>query len=233
MFQLTALLRSSGRHELLGILLCLIFGALSGCGIQNPVIDTLRYALPGGRQFVDLQPGIEYLVVEFDGHASVMALGSRRVEGVASLEDVVESWYNGQGEMLVLRNGRIYQSIGMSQELRHQDAHPPRWRELAQSSSKVTWVRQLDRMPGYRFENEEQITTGAIPTPNEKIDGVSPSAQWFMDEVESQTRQARPWRFTQRFAVLNDSVVYSEQCVSETVCLKLRPLGMVVAQKNH
>ncbi len=230
--QLNLLLFAMGRRVCMRLCLCLCFALLSGCGIQNPVIDTFLYALPGGRQFATLNQGYDYVVVEFEGQAAVMALGSRRIEGVTPFEDVFESWYNGQGEMLVLRNGRIYQAIGMAQELRSQEGKPPRWREVADSSFDVAWARQLDRMPGYRFAAQEQINTRKAPTPKGKFEGVGQDAQWFVDEVQSQTRQGRPWRFTQRFAVVNDRVVYSEQCVSESVCLKLRPINAVKAQSK-
>lgn len=205
---------------------CVLFG-LVACGVPNPVVETLRYALPGGRQFAELRAGQAYLVVELEGRASVMALGSRRVEGTPPFEDVTEYWYNGQGEMLVLKNGRIHLAIGMAQEWRSNVSQPPRWREAFTPGGVHTWGRQLDRMPGYRFGSQDEIATGPIERPSNTPDGVSADAQWVGDVVQSHTRYARPWQYTQRFAVLNDRVVYSEQCVSEAVCLKLRHLGAV------
>lgn len=216
-------LRSSVRMALAGMLLA----SLAACGLQNPTVDTLINALPSGSPYAGLPSGFSYLALELDGRSAVMALGTRRVEGVAPFEDVTESWYNGQGEMLVLRNGRIHLAIGLAQEWRNNQSKPPQWRDVAASDFAIAWPRQLDRMPGYRFDVPEQITTRRIPTPKDAPKAVPPSAQWFADEVRSQTRQTRPWQFTQRFAVVDQRVVYSEQCVSETVCLKLRPLAVV------
>lgn len=200
---------------------------LSACGIQNPVIDTLMYAFPGGRQFAELRSGVEYLVVELDGKASVMALGRRHVQGEASFEDVTESWYNGQGEMLVLKNGRIQLAIGMAQEWRRNESKPPRWREVMASGAQQVWWRELDRMPGYLFDRHDEIATRRIDPPKQKPKHVSNAAVWVEDIVKSQTSQGRPWQYVQKFAVVGEQVVYSEQCISEAVCIKLQPLGVV------
>ena len=218
-----------GYTHLRMIALVVLSLCVSACGIQNPVIDTLMYSLPGGRQYAELRPGIEYLVVELDGRASVMALGSRRVDGLAPFEDVTEYWYNGQGEMLALKNGRIHQAMGMAQEWRSNESKPPRWRE-AMPNVLQTWVRRLDRMPGYRYAGQDEITTGLIDSPQKRPDGVPADVRWVGDVVRSQTREAKPWQFTQKFALLDDRVVYSEQCISEAICLKLRPLGRVEKQ---
>jgi hypothetical protein len=218
------LLRSVARWLVVGIVL----PCLTACGLQNPTFDTLLNVLPGGRDVsAGLNAGFTYLRVDLDSRSSVMALGSRRVVGEAPFEDVVEYWYNGQGEMLVLRNGRIHQVIGMAQEWRNNQSKPPRWNEVAATNFPNVWLRQLDRMPGYRFDATDQISTYRVEQPKNLPADVPAGAQWFADDVQSETRQAKPWRFTQRFAVLDQSVVYSEQCVSETICLKLRPLAKV------
>jgi len=199
----------------------------SGCTTQNPVVDTFRHFLPHSEQQGELPVGFEYLAVEYKSRASVMALGSREVVGEQAWATTTERWYNAQGEMLVLKNGRIDQAVGMTQEWRRQESHPPSWQNLSRQTDREHWTRELDLMPGYRMGQIDHIVTGKIPTPTGSFAGVPSNAQWFADEISSTHRSGLPWVFTQRFAVVDNQVVYSEQCLSENVCLKLRPIGMV------
>lgn len=195
-----------------------------GCRSSNPVYDTLTNVLPWSKQYASLQPGFEYLWVSAGGKASVMALGSRAVRG----NDVHEHWYTGQGEMLYLVNGRVQQALGFTHEVRQQIGAPPTWAALGQSPQPVQWSRQLDVMPGYRLGVQEYVVSSPMAEPTRLPDGVPPTAQWYVDAVSSTHANGLPWRYEQRFARLNDRVVYSEQCVAAALCLKLRPLGVVV-----
>lgn len=195
-----------------------------GCRSSNPVYDTLTHMLPWSKQYASLLPGFEYLWVSVDGRASVMALGTRETQG----NEVHEHWYTGQGEMLYLVNGRIQQALGLTHELRHQTGKPPTWVELGQSPKGVQWTRQLDVMPGYRLGVQEYVVSSTIPEPSRLPDDVPPRAQWYVESVSSTNANGLPWRYEQRFARVNDRVVYSEQCLAPALCLKLRPLGVVV-----
>jgi hypothetical protein len=212
---------------------------LQGCRSSNPVYDTLTNVLPWKQQYASLQPGFEYLWVSFDGKASVMALGAREMRGAA----VHEHWYNGQGEMLHLVNGRVQQALGFTHELRQQTGMaPPAWSSFGaalgqtlgqalgqgQTIRPVTWSRQLDVMPGYRFGVKEFVVSRSEAEPARLPEGVPAGAQWVADEVQGKKANGSPWVYAQRFAVANDRVVYSEQCLAPVVCLKLRPLGVVV-----
>ena len=67
------------------------------------------------------------MAIEFEGRASVMALGSREIQGRGLEEVVTERWYNAKGEMLVLKNGRIDTAFGMATEWRSNESTPPSW----------------------------------------------------------------------------------------------------------
>jgi hypothetical protein len=197
---------------------------VQGCRGSNPVYDTFTNVLPWSKQYASLQPGFEYLWVSVDGRASVMALGLRETRGMA----VHEHWYTGQGEMLYLVNGRVQQALGFTHEVRHQTGQAPAWSELGQSLNAVQWTRQLDLMPGYRMGVQEYVASSSVAEPSRLPEGVPAHARWYADTVNGKYANGLAWRYEQRFAVANDQVVYSEQCLAATLCLKLRPLGVVV-----
>ena len=210
-------------------LIC-VLSALTGCR-NNPTYDTLTTLLPWHRQYVQVQPGFEYLWVSVDGRASLMALGERNVQGKATDMRVHEYWYTGQGEMLYLLNGRIQEVKGFTHEWRGQSSATPDWAEILSSQRELTWRRQLDMMPGYQYNLVTHLTTYQIPAPRSLPEGVTAKASWVEDAVDTKTRDGRPWRHRQRFALLHGQVVYSEQCVSDSFCLKLRPMGLVAPTK--
>lgn len=213
---------------------------MQGCQSTNPMLDTFSRVFPAPVQFANLAPGFEYLWVSVDGKASVMALGARETRGTAEHEH----WYTGQGEMLYLVNGRVHQALGFTQELRQQTGAPPAWDSFAaqlmpmnmkdqvsappHATKDVVWTRQLDVMPGYRFGVQETVVSRTVAEPARWPEGVPAHAQWVADEVQGKKTNGLPWVYAQRFALVNNRVVYSEQCLAPAVCLKLRPLGVVV-----
>jgi len=206
------------------LLAVMMFANLSGCTTTNPVIDTFTTLLPWRAQYADIKPGFEYLVVELDGKASVMALGSRDLLGQGDFALTNEYWYNGQGEMLHLQNGRILQAIGMTLEIRRQEGKVPAWRDIDNASRPLSWVRELDVMPGYRFSLKETLISYRTTAPASSPKEVAGEVIWIADEVSSTNEQNKPWRYKQLFALQNGKVVYSEQCIASSLCLKLRPL---------
>ncbi len=207
------------------LLAVMMFATLSGCTTTNPVIDTFTTLLPWRAQYADIQPGFEYLVVELDGKASVMALGSRNVVGQGDFALTNEYWYNGQGEMLHLQNGRIQHAIGTTREIRKQEGKVPAWRDIDNASRALSWVRELDVMPSYRFSFKETLISYKTAAPASAPKEVLGEVIWFADEVSSTNEQNKPWHYKQLFALQNGKVVYSEQCIAPSLCLKLRPLA--------
>ena len=208
------------------VLLCAV-ALLWGCR-SNPTYDTLTTLFPWRAQYAAVQPGMEYLWVSVDGRASVMALGERTVQSSGNSRQVHERWYTGQGEMLLVVDGRIQQAIGFTHEWRGQTSTPPTWASVLQSSREVSWRRSLDVMPGYRYNLIDNITSYKTTPPKRLPEGVSPQAQWVTELVASKGDDGLAWWYLQKFAVLDDRVVYSEQCIAKALCLALRPLGVVV-----
>lgn len=203
---------------------------LIGCR-TNPTQSTFSTLLPSGNLWQQLLPGFEYLQVSANGRTQVMALGERRTEANHDGPTVHEWWYNAQGEMLYLVNGRIAEAFGFTHELRGFTAQQlPTWRTVMQApdgASSVQWQQQQDLMPGYRYGVASSVSTYSTAPPHVLPEGVPSEAQWVADAVQSKTASGRPWQYAQRFALVGERVVYSEQCVANTLCLALRPLGMV------
>lgn len=217
-----------GRFFLGLSVLCLSGGWLTGCNTVNPAWDTLQTTFGGLRPPPPLVPGIPYLSVKANGHQAYMALGYRDAvvqNGQSVLED---TWYSGQQEMLVLRDGRLHRAMGMTHEWRRQDSQPPAW--SAVQAQPTRWQRLRDVMPGYRTAVRDVIDTRAIAAPRANTAWPA-GVQWFEDQVSSTHADGRPWLYTQRFAWHpQQGVLYSEQCLAPEVCLTLSPVPTTPAQ---
>jgi hypothetical protein len=199
---------------------------LSGCLGVNPTMDMLTTFLPGKEPALMVAKGYEYLLIEIDGRKTAMALGARQEVIESGQVMVHEHWYSGQREMIHMVNGRIYTALGLTVEWRRQQSSPPIWASLAASQVPVTWHREIDVMPGYRFGQTDRIETqvGSAPFGAPAQAG---GTQWFVDHVRSPQPLGGDWVYKQHFAVHQGRVVYSEQCLSPNVCFKFKHLGLV------
>ena len=203
------------------------------CSCQsNPTFDTFTTLLPWTKQYSQVQPGYEYILVSANGHQAVMALGSRESlpDNVARLR-THEYWYTGTGEMIHLVNGRVNKALGFTHEIRSQTQSYPSWEDLLDSKNPVTWFRKLDLMPGYRYNLLNNVSTYKISFPSDSPDYLPSRTQWIADSVESKSLDGRAWRYLQRFAIVDGVVFYSEQCIDKDLCLTIRKLGVVVPSK--
>lgn len=204
----------------------LTFMTLGGCQGFNPVTDTAGHFLRSNKNAEKMAylPGFEYLEVEWQGRKAAMALGYRENKG----SQVSEYWYSGQGEMLKLLNGRIVQVLGMTQEVRSLSTNTPSWADLLSHRLPVVWSQTKDTMPGYRYGLQEfVISQQVIPTRVETA-LVNTTDGWVLEEIKSKEESGKTWIYQQKFALANDRVIYSEQCVARDMCFKLKPLGVVV-----
>ena len=222
--------------HLLGLvrfILLLLFGSLlCSCASLRPpeyvgaLTSSLQSRVENNAKLKDLKPGFEYLLIEIDGRKTAMALGSREVLVRQGQEQVHERWYSGQREMIHMVNGRLQTAVGLTVEWRHQRSTPPTWGAVGQTQDKLTWGRELDIMPGYRFGQTDHVQTRVSAAP--KGAPILPSGVlWFSDWVRSPQALGGDWVFAQHFALHQGKVVYSEQCLAPTVCFKFQPLDMV------
>jgi hypothetical protein len=224
------------RMQFLGhvrFILLLLFGpVLCSCGSLRPpeyvgaLTSSLQSRVENNDILKDLKPGFEYILIEIGGRKTTMALGSREVMVLQGQEQVHERWYSGQREMIHMVNGRLQTAVGLTVEWRHQRSIPPAWVMVDQTQDHLTWSRELDIMPGYRFGHTDQLQTRVSSAP--KGAPILPSdTRWFSDWVRSPQPLGGEWVFEQHFALYQGRVVYSEQCLAPTVCFKFQPLGLV------
>lgn len=201
---------------------------ISGCQGVNPVTDTAGYFFHSNLSQTNssFKPGFEYLALEWQGRKTALALGYRSVQD----SQVVEHWYSGQGEVLTLRNGRIVQANGMTQEVRYTSTNLPVWAELLAHRLPVVWSQTKDTMPGYRYGLQEFVISQQVTPNKSEANLLITPAQWVLEEVKSKQISGQAWIYEQKFALQNNLVMYSEQCVAHDMCFKLKPLGVVVPQ---
>lgn len=205
-----------------------MFLVLAGCQGFNPVTDTAGYFFQSNlsQNNANFKPGFEYLALEWKGRKTALVLGYRNVQG----SQVIEHWYSGQGELLTLRNGRIVQANGMTQEVRKTATNLPVWSELLAHRLPVVWTQTKDTMPGYRYGLQEFVISQQVTPKQSEIKLLNAPAHWVLEEVKSKQINGQTWIYEQKFALQNERVIYSEQCVAYDMCFKLKPLGVVLQQ---
>ncbi|WP_413764322.1 YjbF family lipoprotein [Variovorax sp. Varisp41] len=206
-------------------LLATFFLGVGGCSSgSSAMLDTARalYNGPSSATPSSFNPNFAYLKTTIGGRTIYMVLGyiDSRPEGA------VEVWYSNSGEVVRLLNGRLVGTTGLSTDwrtVRFMDW--PDWPSASSGSSTPVqrYQRERDVMPGYRFGIRDEITRIAIPTPNDtSLAGIDPSSlQWY--EERSVSLPATASVPTARFGVSRKTgspvVIYSEQCISSSLCM--------------
>jgi hypothetical protein len=171
----------------------------------------------------------EYFLIYIRGKPAVMTLGKRTLTKTPQGEIVDEFWFTPDGEMLHTRDGRIHAMLGLPVEWRNNQSTPPRWQDTLARTEATSWLRVRDEMPNYRYGISDKITTTALASPP-KLDKIAlelaptqnPQIKWVQDSVETTNNQGQRWQFTQVFAIDQNQVVYSEQCISPVFCFQIQ-----------
>ena len=202
-------------YLVLSVLAVLFLGA---CG-YTPVTRTVWDAIGTGQSVdaIKLNPNLRYLRVTVRGRVVLMVLGYMD----ASLGGAVETWYSSDGELLRLQNGRVVATAGLETDWRAvRPIALPGWKDMLGRSS-VTYQRERDEMPGFRFGISETISLYAVRTPtNPRLMGLpAQSLRWFEEAVQGQPGGLPSARYALRIEDSEPRVVYAEQCLSPTFCL--------------
>ena len=225
------------------LFLCLLFSnlLLTGCQTTPPQVQIFKDAWQSSfnsKPFsIDQLPleklpkGFEYALINSSSTPAVMVLGER-IKGSTSAGDYTdEHWYSATGELLVLRDGRFHTVFGMPTEWRANRSTPPAWSSFEAQASTQHWVRTRDEMPNYRYGLQDQVATTALAEPPkleakalEMSPPKGPQVLWVQDQVKASKVDGTPWAYTQRFAIENKQVVYSEQCISPALCFRFRKI---------
>ncbi len=192
--------------------------SLGACG-HTPVTRTFRDAFGAGQSVdgINLNPKLRYLRVTVRGRAILMVLGY--IE--PSPDGDLETWYSSEGEVLQLQNGRVVATAGLEIDWRAvRNAALPPWREMLGRSS-VTFRRERDEMPGYRFGIAETVVLYAVRTPtNSRLVGLSAQElSWFEEAVQGQPGSLPSARYALSNKGMETRIVYAEQCLAPAFCL--------------
>ena len=224
------LFRLGGR---LTCLLAFLFG-LSGCAsgtssavsIFSSALGEKLGVFPKQTFDVATNPAYRYLRVQAGERApAFLALGY--VD--AHPQGDIEVWYSSQKEVIKTQNGRIVGTAGLEVDWHgvRYPSTPPTWTEIL--SAQRAYQRERDEMPGYRYSITDQVESavwsGVLPIlwPDSLPRKPAEAYTWFREVSKPITGGALPpaW-FAWGVYRGKASVVYSEQCLSPSFCLKLQ-----------
>ena len=201
---------------------CLFFCA--GCQSSNPGYASLKALIsPTPAQF---DASYDYISIQSDTSNGRMILGSRQFKE----HKLIEHWYTGACEMIKTVDGRIHKALGTTSEIRRNTGQAPSWQTVSESQVPVTWQRRLDIMPGYRFGLEETISTRQLTEVEiPLVPGIEKHGLvWFQDNVQTKDIQGKATTYRQLFALRNKQLIYSEQCISEMMCMRIQSIQRAV-----
>ena len=173
-----------------------------------------------------LNPNYRYLRIEVGGRApALLVLGYID----AHPQGDIEVWYSAKQEVIKTQNGRIFGTMGLEVDWRSVRflSNPPVWTAVPLQGS--VYQRLRDEMPGYRYAIADRVEltpwVGLPPiTLSATLRGQPGDAyRWFRETTFSTTAASLPpaW-FAWGTHRGQPTVVYSEQCLSATFCLKLQ-----------
>jgi hypothetical protein len=194
--------------------------ALVGCAdTASAFLQTIKQAIRPDASSADsfqTDARYRYLRVTHQGGVSIVVLGA--LENNSSGQ--VEVYYSADGGTLRLQNGRLAGNTDLLPEWRSvRLPELPSWPDLAAEGKPVQWERVRDVMPGYRFGIHDKLLLSRVPAPRSTgLVGVdAQQLVWFEERTEASSDERLP---IARYATRGNTVVYAEQCVSVTNCLK-------------
>jgi hypothetical protein len=142
----------------------------------------------------------------------------------------IEVWYSAQREVIKTQNGRIVGTSGLELDWRavRFPSPLPAWTEVLPQGG--IYQRLRDEMPGHRYAITDQIELKPwVGTPPIALpvalagEQASTRYRWFSEATLSSRGSPLPpsW-FAWGLHRGQPAVVYSEQCLSATFCLKLQ-----------
>jgi len=207
--------------------------ALSACASGNNFVSDVVGGLvtdqfrdrPDPTLGVALNPDFRYLRVEVAGRPpALLVLGYLD----AHADGEIEVWYTAEHEVIKTQNGRIVGTFGLETDWRAVRLLPalPPW--AGEQAGPVQFQRLRDQMPGYRYSMTEQVESSSWPgVPPQGVSKVLVTVprewKWFREVVVGGTEPVRlpPAWFARGRWGGRDTVVYSEQCLSPDLCMRL------------
>ena len=219
--------REASSHALIVLCLALLTGCSAATSAWLEAGKKMAGARFGAAATADrpFSPDYRYIRATVDGLQTFLVFG-----GVGT-DSVTERWFSADGEVLRLRDGRIVGTAGIITDWRAVEvATLPSWRDLARNrgaAGPFKYQRTRDVMPDYAYGLRETVVVQPVAPPRQSaLQGVDPDAlRWFQESSmpERDTVAALPPAlFAVEFADGQEKVVYSEQCLSDRLCLTLQ-----------
>ena len=194
---------------------------LSGCAIEpatQAVLDAYQLTRSEETEqaaVAGLNPDFNYLRVQVEEREVFLALGYID----QSVDEPVQVWYSGDGDVLRLRDGRVvgatmksgpnWQGVSFSQL--------PSWDAVV---TEAAFERVRDVSPGYRYGIREQMSIRRIPPPDDtRLQLISAaSLSWFEETVQGGGIPPARYALSTDGGAGTHRVVYAEQCLSDEFC---------------
>jgi hypothetical protein len=202
------------RLAALGVCVLLIATGCGSTALTRTISDTFP-SFGAGLDSLSLNPKLRYLRVSVQGRTALMVLGYQEPHA----DGLIDTWYSAEGETLRLQNGRIVGTAGLETDWRAvRWPSLPAWSALRQQA-RVEFRRERDEMPGYRFGVVENLVLRRLILPEDtELVGWEPEELIWFDE-----RKVGAGGTAALYALAGSGddwrVVYSEQCLSATLCL--------------
>jgi len=168
-----------------------------------------------------LNVDLRYLRVSVNKNVALMVLGYVDT----TPEPGTQVWYSAEKETLRLWNGRLAGTAGLGADWRSvRFGEVPSWR--AALAGNARYQRRRDVMPGYQVDTRDEVSIVPVAPPRASaLVGIpAERLQWFEERTATQGRL--PGLPAALFAVdlsgQGERVVYSEQCLSNSLCLTLQ-----------
>jgi Group 4 capsule polysaccharide lipoprotein gfcB, YjbF len=215
-------------------LVCFVAVGLAGCAARPSVLSETLSALwaqsGSGAGAAALptspDPRYRYLRVEVqDRPPALMVLGYADPDSAGE----IETWYSANREVIKTQNGRIVSTAGLETDwvaVRY-PLQPPSWDAIPPNGVAVQ--RQRDVMPGYAYGLDDVLWVtplGLAPAgrlPTSLPVGIANTYRWFRQDARSAAGEALPsawFAWGKHRGML--TIVYSEQCLSASLCLKMQ-----------
>jgi hypothetical protein len=207
-----------------------LFGCASGATPLADILSGLASEIFGSgtepKLAAKTNPSFRYLRIEVVGRQpALLVLGYID----ADPQGDIEVWYSAKHEVIKTQNGRIVGTMGLEVDWRSVRflSNPSVWTAVPLQGS--VYQRLRDEMPSYRYAIADQVAlTPWVGVPPITLSVTLPrqsahAYRWFRETSVSTTAPALPpaW-FAWGMHRGQPTVVYSEQCLSATFCLKLQ-----------
>jgi hypothetical protein len=118
------------------------------------------------------------------------------------------------------------QAVGLNNEIRSTSTGAPEWQVIG--TRPQVWVHTRDLMPYYQTGVNQFVISQQVNPSAAELALVPQAKRWIQEQNKTRTATQNEWIYDELFALDdNDQVIYSQQCISQNLCMVLTYLGEV------